>query len=409
MPQLLSLLEYHGLTPLLWHCASDACDLLPEEARAQFHVRLLGLAARNAVAIHQLEELARAFSEAGIPVIALKGAAAVLWLYDDIACRVITDLDLLVPERHIDAAARTLEELGYSNKPAKSPEVARAAVLEKLDHGEHLSPYFRPGSFSIELHSNFLKRRQNLHLVPDEIWSRAVPASPDVPGLLRLSAMDFLLHAAVHYPQHIETGIPPLKFLIDMALAVRKCSDEIEWELFWSTAERWGICGTAEAMMATIAHHFQLDVPGLPPNSLCLDADALLNGAFPLWARNIMAETLLPGSEELTVAKTLGGYWQSITKAQRLSGWGERLRYLFHLVFPQPAYMRHRYKVPDGRSVAPYYLIHPFVLVRNFAVGLLTAVRRERLGKPRSSPSAAHSPTRRQESKDACATRRSVT
>jgi hypothetical protein len=45
--------------------------------------------------------------------------------------------------------------------------------------------------------------------------------------------------------------------------------------------------------------------------------------------------------------------------------------------------MRHRYKIPEGRPVAPYYLIHPFVLVKNFFVGLASAVRASRTSRLR--------------------------
>jgi hypothetical protein len=376
--RLWGLLECHSLTPILFHCIDDLESILPEDRVSELRMRRLGQAARNALAVHQLEEIARAFGERGIPVIALKGAAAILWLYDDIACRTITDLDLLVPEHSIDAAPEILESLGYSSKPAHSPEVERATILEKLDHGEHLSPYFRPGGFGVEIHTNFLKRREKLDLVPDEIWSRAVLASPEVPGLLRLSTMDFLLHGVVHYPQHIEVGIPPLKFLVDMALAVRKYSNEVDWELFWNTANRWDIRRPAEVMMATVAHHFRVDVPGLPSESPHLNTDALINGILPLWTRDIMPHKLLPQSQELSVKRAIGGYWESILKARRLSSWRERLGYLFHLIFPEPDYMRHRYKIPEGRPVAPYYIIHPFVLVKNFFAGLASAVRASR-------------------------------
>ncbi|MGC8833941.1 MAG: nucleotidyltransferase domain-containing protein [Armatimonadota bacterium] len=382
--EVLALASMHGLEPMLYRCISNE-DALPPEIVAHLTQRYYGQAARNAVALHQLEEIAKAFAEYGVPVIALKGAAAILWLYDDIACRVITDLDLLVPRSDVDRAVKAMSELGYSQEqrctPPNSPEFEELDLLMRLERAQHLVPFVRRGSFSVEIHTNFLKRRKKRNLVPNEIWERAVPLNSNSGNLYRLSTTDFLIHTAVHYPQHLETGIPPLKFMVDMALAVHKEGDRINWKEFWDTAGRWDISNVVSVMMATIKNIWNLDIPGLPESAPALDTGTLIGGSVPLYMRDLMA----PEGEytqRSSAVETLRRYWKRITLAGVLPDRSSRLRYLFHLIFPVPENMRHRYKIPEGRSVAPYYLIHPFVLVKNFFAGLASAVRTSRTRKP---------------------------
>lgn len=385
--EVLTLASLHGLEPMLYRCISSADGLnLPPDVVSRLAQRYYGQAARNAVALHQLEEIAKAFAEHGVPVIALKGAAAILWLYDDIGCRVITDLDLLVPEEHIGAAAKTMEELGYSQEqrrtPPNSPEFEELDLLMRLERAQHLVPFVRRRSFSVEIHTNFLKRRKKRDLVPNEIWKRAVPLDSNSGNLYRLSTIDFLIHTAVHYPQHLETGIPSLKFLVDMALAVRKEGDRINWKEFWDTTGRWDISNVVSVMMATIKNIWNLNIPGLPEAATALDTGTLIGGSVPLYMRDLMAPEG-EYSQKSSAFETLRRYWKRMTLAGVLPDRSSRLRYLFHLIFPVPENMRYRYKIPEGRSVAPYYFIHPFVLVKNFLAGLASAVRTSRTRKLR--------------------------
>ena len=380
--RLWGLLECHSLTPILFHCIDDLESNLPEDRVSELRMRRLGQAARNAIAVHQLEEIARAFGERGIPVIALKGAAAILWLYDDIACRTITDLDLLVPPWAVKDAEQIMAQLGYSQEqgrtPPNSPEFEEIEKLQRLERGQHLRPFVRPGFFSVEIHTNFLKRRKKRYIAQSEIWNRTVALTPDIPNLYRLSTIDFLLHAIVHYPQHLESGIPPLKFLMDIALAVRKEGDQIDWNEFWNTAERWDITSVAATVMATVGHNWNLNIPNLPKDALTLNADTLIGGAVPLHLRELMAPEGLYYRKGHPIADVFRRYWNRVSLAGALSNRSSRFRYLFHILFPVPENMRHRYKIPEGRPVAPYYLIHPFVLVKNFFVGLASAVRTSR-------------------------------
>ncbi len=67
---------------------------------------------RNVRMMHLLERIARAFNDAGVPVLALKGAALNLVLYDRPDERPMGDLDLLIKPENVEDAFAILEKLG---------------------------------------------------------------------------------------------------------------------------------------------------------------------------------------------------------------------------------------------------------------------------------------------------------
>lgn len=80
-------------------------------------------AGKNLLAIYQLQEIAAAFARKEIPVIALKGAAALLTLYDEGAVRVMVDLG---GERCGDAL-RLLGRADPGAPPERGAAVARCS------------------------------------------------------------------------------------------------------------------------------------------------------------------------------------------------------------------------------------------------------------------------------------------
>ncbi len=107
-------MERHGLTGLLY--ASQARRVQPSAgAIARLQEQYLITCASNMRALKQLEEIAFAFTKYGIPMIVLKGCAAILFLYDGLGLREFDDIDLLIQERHLADARKIMEELGYES------------------------------------------------------------------------------------------------------------------------------------------------------------------------------------------------------------------------------------------------------------------------------------------------------
>ncbi|QGY47462.1 hypothetical protein GM418_28470 [Maribellus comscasis] len=90
-------------------------EYIPEEVKDHlFEIYKLNRL-RNKNIIHQIKEITRVLNENGIQPLFLKGAANLLDnIYTDIGERMLADIDFLIHEKEFLAAARILEEAGYS-------------------------------------------------------------------------------------------------------------------------------------------------------------------------------------------------------------------------------------------------------------------------------------------------------
>jgi hypothetical protein len=343
-----------GLEGLLWasqrHCRAGAAN--PNGLVGGLERTYLLQTASNTRVLAQLEKIANAFTAHGVRLVALKGAAALLWLYDDIGCRSLGDMDLLVEERSVPEVRRIMEGLGYLQQGAYcSPED------EFLCFRVSLLPYMKPGCLPVEIHSAILARQgKDAHAVA-EIWASSVPVPCGHARLWRLCPAHFLLHAAAHFMKHLTAdGSASIKDMVDMILLLNKCGSAMDWPGFWRTADRWGVAREVATVMATLSRHWGFEIPAIAADTVPIPARILV------WGRE--------GRAHYAAAMMPRRYVQHLLRARELPGLFQRLRYFYRLLFPLPSNLRYRYDLPDGAALTPRYLLHPLIIVGRFIRGL---------------------------------------
>lgn len=157
---------------------------------------------------HDLTRVARAFAEAGIPWLLLKGFALAEAGYGGAAARPMVDNDVVVPPRELERAHRVLLQLGFYDRAGNTLDVSRRADFEHPMHYPH--PAVETG---LELH---------WHIYAPELFrgdvapffERAV--TREVAGLtvLTLNNEDRLVQLATHWVQH---GLGERRILTDIA------------------------------------------------------------------------------------------------------------------------------------------------------------------------------------------------
>jgi hypothetical protein len=202
--------------------------------------------------MHLLERIAARFNEAGVPLMALKGAALNLTVYEGPSERPMSDLDLLIKPVDIDRACALLEELGcLRGEPLVREDffprfhyeidyAAKAVYPMKID--VHVRP-FRP-------------LRYARWVPPDALWDRAESAPIGRATVLIPSAEDMLIHLAVHASVH---GHSHPKWLEDIKRWADAYRAEIDWDRFIDTVKAWRLTlpvrqalGIAERRMGSV-------------------------------------------------------------------------------------------------------------------------------------------------------------
>lgn len=198
-----------------------------------------------------LGQVLSVLSDAGIPVLVLKGAAIGSWLYTTPYLRESSDIDLLFASR-----ADTMR-----------------AVSALAAHGYH-APYV-PGPFAHEI----LCRRTERTIDLDLHWALAcMPALDALPSFDALRAdsiplpglgphargfgkQDALLHACIHRASNLQTGLGDrLKWLYDIHLLAGSLSVP-EWQAFVDRCRQARCCGIALDALQASATAFATALP----------------------------------------------------------------------------------------------------------------------------------------------------
>ena len=164
-------------------------DLVPPNVVPFLTARYQANLFRNIVLLEETKRITRALDENGITCIPLKGAYLAENVYEDIACRPMGDLDLLVRERDREAAYGIMTGLGYEILPgacrdesmhrrfsARRPsetipiEVHHCLVKPVFKKRFDLQHIFDVGYIPIELQLAYLAWHATRHGISRIIW-----------------------------------------------------------------------------------------------------------------------------------------------------------------------------------------------------------------------------------------------
>lgn len=276
---------------------------------------------RSAMAMRQLEELAAAFGREGIPLIALKGGAALAWLYRKPELREVVDLDILVPDKQIDATKALLEQLGYRAEPEN---LCDAADQLALLNAAHLPPYRRERSLPIEVHTRLDPRSAARPI--EDVWKRARCGELRNGSILRLAWPDFALHTLLHYLRHFELCAQKsparLKGMVDLLLLMNYPPAFEDGLTLSEAADLWDARPEFERVASTLREIWGVEL------------DPAFAGGQPIPRRNLLRGR---GDE---IGEPTNGY--ALRKTGKLPTVRARSEYLARRLWPSPAHMRWR-------------------------------------------------------------------
>jgi hypothetical protein len=187
--------EAHGIAPLVDARLGQPAlaPLVPGATRAQ--LRGLTMRHRRANQLRQtlLAELADAFARRSLPLLVLKGGALAFSVYAEPGLRAMRDLDLLVRESELAAAAEVLRTLGYQADD-------EAGWADSRDHQHHQPALKRQVdgyTMTLEVHRQLGIPTPHARKSLDELAEEAVPLQVGGVEARTLGPVDMLVH--VHY------------------------------------------------------------------------------------------------------------------------------------------------------------------------------------------------------------------
>lgn len=334
-----------------------AAPWVPPPLRAALRQAHARHAAANSILLDAFASAVRALTAAGIPTLALKGAALVEAVYASPGERPMSDLDLLVPADRAAAAAALLREQGYDW--AAPTDLAAALAFENE------LMLRRPGPIDvvIELHWHLVNAPHYQRRMPmDWFWATSRPLRIGGVETRMLGPEAQVLHLCAHLVLHHgqEDRLEP-RLLADIAELCWRAGEAegamaIDWDLVLRLARDWDLVTALRRALSQAMERLGAPVPpavlaalrAQPPSAGERRAVAALTARDPSVIQRFLAD--------------LAG----------LSGLRLRLRFVGRNLFPSPDYMRQRYG-SAGAALPGAYL-------RRWWLGLRGALRLARGG-----------------------------
>ncbi|MBL4702487.1 MAG: nucleotidyltransferase family protein [Phycisphaeraceae bacterium] len=192
----------------------------------------LAVATRNIRMMHFLARLAKAFNDADVPLMVLKGAAMQLTVYKSPSDREMCDLDLLLRPCDLEKAVVILESVG----------AYRSQILMRDDF---FPKYYYEAEFTVghimpvvmDVHIRSLRPLRYVQLMPDDaLWANAQRVQIGDAYLYIPCPEETLLHMTAHLAVH---GDSAPKWREDICLWSEQFADKINWEHFVTAARKW--------------------------------------------------------------------------------------------------------------------------------------------------------------------------
>jgi hypothetical protein len=272
--RLIDLAEHHGVIPQLYRRLSTAGGAVPpaslEAIRQHYETN-----ARQALWLtRELLRILEHLESRGIPALPYKGPVLAEVLYDNVALRQFSDLDVLVHAADIARAKAAVAELGYELGIKLTPRQERAYLASGYEytfdsaHGRNL----------LEIQWQILPRFYSIDFDVRGFFDRSAVVSMAGRSLRTLRVEDLMLVLCAHAAKHVWTQ---LSWLCDIAELARL--PQLDWDTVQEAAKRLGI----ERIVA-MSFFLANKLLGVRiPTSLQRDKtlDALVNEIVPILTR----------------------------------------------------------------------------------------------------------------------------
>jgi len=226
---------------------AEGSSFAPPESVRQLLVDVQGRARkRNDLLIGQFRELLAPLNEIGVRPIVMKGLARLLSTRLE-GSRLLSDIDLLVPENRRNDCVAALAKLGYSVVVGAADDSVPPVLARSQDAGTvDLHTWLKPPDLDLGCEVIAPHCR--------EVWFReGVALLPDATAQLVMTVLHDQMNDRDYW-----RGFIDVRHLIDLGCLVR---EGIDWTLASSFFERGTLKRAFELQMLTAYHLMRIDIP----------------------------------------------------------------------------------------------------------------------------------------------------
>lgn len=251
--ELYSLIIQQNLVSILY----PVINRLPKESQPEpalqenWKNNLLFFAGLQIRHMQQMKIILDQFDNAKVPVIVIKGPA-IARFYEYPECRFMSDLDVLIEDKYMPLAQRSVEAMGYQ------------FVVEEENHPMHKA-YFKDGQMLIELHYSLLEPGilgwRDMRKWYGHIWENKEDIIFEGLNFSVMPKEDELINQVLHMATHMFHGGSSIRHLYDIALFINHCGQELDWNYVEDTMKDIRLLQFGKIVYSTCHDYFGIHIP----------------------------------------------------------------------------------------------------------------------------------------------------
>ncbi len=238
--------DYHQVSPIVFHrlheCGVE--PMVPTEILEQLRSRFYKVSAYNHRLAMRLVELSREFEQRGIRCLALKGPAAAMMAYGDLALRQYEDIDLMIGVEDVAKAVEILFSRGFQ------PSTGHAERYKRVELYHEATLIAPDESYGVDLHWQLAPPYAKA-FGPDlsGLWEGAVKLRLPLGEVRALCREDLFLALCQHGTRHRWWQ---LKWLFDVGELLRH-SPKMDWSRIEDTMKGSRMARSTGSLAALLA------------------------------------------------------------------------------------------------------------------------------------------------------------
>ena len=343
----------HRISPLLyWNLSSiDDGEYVPAEVMTKLRKRYHKNAARNKLLYDELSRVLKAFKDAGIGVIVLKGAFLAEAIYKNIGLRQMSDVDLLIKKGDLRKAEKELVQLGYHAPIYPTKWHEKLYTQWQTEQAEEIPFRKYDKHVKIDVHWDIQSPSSPFQIDINKFWENVQPVKIANVETLVFAPEDLLLHLCLHMERHlVNIGTIRFKWYADIPEVIEHYEEEINWVYLVQSSKNYGIEEPIYQGLYLVNKYLGAVVP----------MDVLKALKTVNVNSNTDFEDIFRSSRIIESKKkedVLLGVINYLKRLTLIDGFMNKAHILFGDVFPCKEFMMQRYQIKNKKLIGVYYLI----------------------------------------------------
>lgn len=334
----------HGLGGLIYKNISemDFGELIPAHVLADLKSLYFRTLQRNTLLYNCFSQIITKFISQGIPCIPLKGIYLAEFIYQDIGLRQMFDIDLFIKEKNLLDTVSILKKMGF-----KEESGIKSSFIHEVSAAKHLPPMYKDG-ISVELHYQVWIGETTHQLSVEEIWKESKSMAINGKSVLVMSHEYLLIYLCLHVHRHLIEGNIQLFQWLDIVILIKKTHGSFNWQVVQQKCQDDECLYEVQSVLAILEKFYHIELPDIfkTPD---------FNQQFSENEKLFLSHLFDKETANRELAKI-----QEIHNLNKISGLGNKIKFVFKDVFPAPSFLVRRYQIKNKVWIPAFYVYRFF-------------------------------------------------